>query len=410
MFLLAAMIGQGQGAVIPNPGYRATEYLAGEDFDAFSMLDTNTALLYNGVGATPGIEVRDLSTGTMQILLEQPSGICDGATRADDFLTGSFIKQDPTAPNTYWVGFVANWGVDGWIYQVTANQTGDNWTSTWNQVALLPGNYDMTFSVNSLLLASANIDGTGNKIVAVDTSGANDHTVVAEVGGYSAGVDVNAAGDAYYATYPSDESDERLLRFASSDIDDAVAVGGSPCSPTVLCNLTLDGVDFGGNGLAVDAADHVLVAGNPNGHIALWDEATQSLSTVAVSSDWLGNIETVGDFTNGGAAYVTAWGQGITKITKLIPGDANGDGTVDSSDATILAGNWQSTANVGWAEGDFNGDGAVDSSDATILAGNWQASLNTANTVPEPSSLALLVTLAILGFATARRRKTSQDK
>ncbi|MGD9127521.1 MAG: dockerin type I domain-containing protein, partial [Planctomycetia bacterium] len=74
-------------------------------------------------------------------------------------------------------------------------------------------------------------------------------------------------------------------------------------------------------------------------------------------------------------------------LAEDLPGDANRDGVVNASDATILAGNWQAT-NASWEMGDFNGDGIVNASDATILAGNWQASTNTA--VPEPSTIVLL--------------------
>ncbi|MGD9126937.1 MAG: acetylxylan esterase [Planctomycetia bacterium] len=72
-----------------------------------------------------------------------------------------------------------------------------------------------------------------------------------------------------------------------------------------------------------------------------------------------------------------------------VPGDANQDGVVDASDATILAGNWQAHSAT-WAMGDFNGDGVVNASDATILAGNWQYGTS-ANTVPEPSTILLLL-------------------
>ena len=86
----------------------------------------------------------------------------------------------------------------------------------------------------------------------------------------------------------------------------------------------------------------------------------------------------------------------ITPIEPDIAGDANGDGKVDGSDVTILAGNWQKGVNDGltatWEEGDFNGDGKVDGSDVTILAGNWQYGVTAAAaSVPEPSTIALLL-------------------
>ena len=82
-----------------------------------------------------------------------------------------------------------------------------------------------------------------------------------------------------------------------------------------------------------------------------------------------------------------------------IPGDANGDGIVDGSDVTILAGNWQYGVIGGGATremGDFNGDGRVDGSDVTILAGNWQYGVTaTTASIPEPSTLIILFTLVV---------------
>ena len=103
----------------------------------------------------------------------------------------------------------------------------------------------------------------------------------------------------------------------------------------------------------------------------------------------------------------------VTDNSALLPGDANGDGKVDGSDVTILAGNWQ--AGVGdpnpetitWEMGDFNGDGQVDGSDVTILAGNWQAGVNPESAaVPEPSTVALLIAFfASLAMGRVVRRK-----
>ena len=88
--------------------------------------------------------------------------------------------------------------------------------------------------------------------------------------------------------------------------------------------------------------------------------------------------------------------------TSKIPGDANNDGRVDGSDVTILAGNWQAgvgdpnTSQITWEMGDFNGDGQIDGSDVTILAGNWQYGVDaTTASVPEPTSLVILISLAL---------------
>ena len=89
----------------------------------------------------------------------------------------------------------------------------------------------------------------------------------------------------------------------------------------------------------------------------------------------------------------------ITLRSIFLPGDANGDGRVDGSDVTILAGNWQLLDGATWEMGDFNGDGRVDGSDVTILAGNWQAGVDstaTAAAVPEPTTWVLLLSAVML--------------
>ena len=92
-------------------------------------------------------------------------------------------------------------------------------------------------------------------------------------------------------------------------------------------------------------------------------------------------------------------------MSGLLPGDANGNGTVDGSDATILANYWQhgvgmTTPDATWSMGDFNGDHVVDGSDATLLASYWQCSTSggAPTAVPEPTAvvLALFGGLALL--------------
>jgi hypothetical protein len=48
-----------------------------------------------------------------------------------------------------------------------------------------------------------------------------------------------------------------------------------------------------------------------------------------------------------------------------IPGDLNGDGTVNSNDLAILLNGW------GTAAGDLNGDGTTDATDMSLLLGGW---------------------------------------
>ena len=60
------------------------------------------------------------------------------------------------------------------------------------------------------------------------------------------------------------------------------------------------------------------------------------------------------------------------RLTPMLPGDANGDSSVDGSDLGIVLSHYNTTAPlsyVGWTDGDFNGDGSVDGSDLGIVLG-----------------------------------------
>ena len=116
-----------------------------------------------------------------------------------------------------------------------------------------------------------------------------------------------------------------------------------------------------------------------------------------------------GLFLDGSLASVIASGENWVEVMvpegtwecrydTAVPGDANRDGVVDGSDATIMAQNWQygvgDDQTADWSMGDFNYDGAVDGSDATILAQNWQYGILPV-AVPEPGCVALILTLLL---------------
>ena len=91
-------------------------------------------------------------------------------------------------------------------------------------------------------------------------------------------------------------------------------------------------------------------------------------------------------------------------VSLAIPGDANGDGQVNKTDAAALAGHWGQPGT--WVDGDFNGDGVVNEVDASILAANWRYGPSEA-VVPEPACCMLLFSsLVVLAL---RRRHGGAD-
>ncbi|MCX7429271.1 MAG: hypothetical protein NTW96_27055 [Planctomycetia bacterium] len=85
-----------------------------------------------------------------------------------------------------------------------------------------------------------------------------------------------------------------------------------------------------------------------------------------------------------------------------LAGDANNDGYVDDTDASILGAHWMSTG-AHWTDGDFNRDHVVSDADAAILAAHWTGPPTEDASVPEPTALTLLLG-GLLSLLTARRR------
>ena len=84
-------------------------------------------------------------------------------------------------------------------------------------------------------------------------------------------------------------------------------------------------------------------------------------------------------------------------IYAALPGDANGDKSVDVSDFNIWNAN-KFTSTDDWTKGDFNHDGFVDVTDFNVWNANKFTSFSP-NVVPEPSAFAQLFAIFLAGLA-----------
>lgn len=73
----------------------------------------------------------------------------------------------------------------------------------------------------------------------------------------------------------------------------------------------------------------------------------------------------------------------------FLPGDTNGDGTVNFADLTAVAQNYGGSAKT-YAQGDFNGDGRVDFADLVMVSQNYGASMTSGAGIAASSPVAAL--------------------
>jgi hypothetical protein len=91
------------------------------------------------------------------------------------------------------------------------------------------------------------------------------------------------------------------------------------------------------------------------------------------------------------------------------PGDANGDGTVDVNDLSVVLTNYDKSG-MSWSQGDFDGNGTVDINDLSKVLTNYDKMAGSSvgvRAVPEPA-IGLLLAVGGLLAAVAGARKTRQ--
>ena len=107
------------------------------------------------------------------------------------------------------------------------------------------------------------------------------------------------------------------------------------------------------------------------------------------------------------------WLTDSTNLTPALLGDANLDNIVDDTDLNAVINHFGMTGQT-WYTADFTGDGIVDDNDLNTVINHYGESriadgASSATCVPEPSSLALLATLATVGCGWTLRRRVGRS-
>jgi uncharacterized lipoprotein YddW (UPF0748 family) len=202
--------------------------------------------------------------------------------------------------------------------------------------------------------------------------------------------------------------------YACQNLDETFDAGET-CTLTVAVGRRQDHDDLGwsetGWKISLNYADDGTEVASLSGVIAPGSGGfltNRSLVYEVQEADWGREIQ----IRLGGATAGSTAGYDNVRLSiawePLLPGDANDDGVVDATDASIVASHWLQSGVRG--DGDFNMDGVVDDKDAAILAAHWGQASEGGPSVPEPNAIVLagvgaLVWLVRWWFFVGRERR-----
>ncbi len=254
MFMAGSVLAASSSVTPTKPGYTANDILTGYAFGGFDV---------------SGSQVVGWANSSLKVLAKDGSSETDLGTPDYSGTTyyNSFVRLDPSG-NSVWVGFTMGDNSDDRIYQV------DLTTKTWTQKATLASNFDLEFSGGNPYVSGTNSTSWGDPsgIWLLDTSGNNNHDLIASVGGSSAGLAFDSSGNLYNATYDGYGDPSVLLKYTSAQVSGAI--GGTSLARADAAKLS--DTPAGAYDTTCDADGNVLfnINGSSTGHsnfTAIWN-------------------------------------------------------------------------------------------------------------------------------------------
>lgn len=280
----------GQTYMVPEGGYRVADFLS--EYSLIGAFDIKGDRVYIQDGDS--IHVVDAGTGEELATYGEPADYT--VTNYASFLTVSPDEK------SIWAGYTSDGNADDRIYCI------DMESGTWSLKARFPGNYDLNFWKDSILVSGLNSAtwGDPNGIFVLDTSGLNQHSLIINVGGNSAGMALDTSNNLYYGTsYSMDPNG--IYRFNLVDLEAVIESPGS--DPLQMADgVKLTDVPAGVSDCEIDGGFNLVFAINLFGSpkvLAMFNGAFDGgdgylFDTLAVASgewDWLGSVKSMGDFT-----------------------------------------------------------------------------------------------------------------
>ncbi len=297
--LYAASMQAQDSYVSAGNGYVAEDVLI--DYDVFSTFDIRGNLIYGNEGDT--IRVMDMATGDELATYAKP----DSYNAFPSFVT---VNENGTE---IWAGYTVTGNTDDRIYRIETS------SGVWHHEATLSGNFDLEI-FDGHLIADGAVYGDANKIYLLDTTGNDNHHVLIETGGNSAGFAIAPNGNLFYGTSFSDNN--QLVRFAGDEllnvIEDTLSEPLQFGQSTILTSLPAGAYDTD-----IDQAGNVVFTFNDYNSdkvLAIFNSASSTYDTLATASgdyDWFTMVKTTGNIkepgeTNG--AFVLSYARPIVKV------------------------------------------------------------------------------------------------
>jgi hypothetical protein len=275
----------GQSWLSPQNGFRVAEFFpAYASVSAFEILDH---ALFISLGDT--ICMLDLQSGEELRRYVVPGDYAEKKYP-------SFLVSGPGG-NALWAGYTSIGNTDDRIYRV------DLESGEWQMQARFPGNYDLLFWKDSILVSGLNSASWGdpNGIFVLDTSGLDRHRMLIFTGGNSAGMALDKHQNLLFGTSYS-AGQNAIYRWDSSRVAGMLAAPGDTLEIADAVRLT--DVPAGVADCHVDDAGHLVFNMNQFGSdkvLARWNGIPGEgyhLDTLALAGgeyDWLGTLRTMGD-------------------------------------------------------------------------------------------------------------------
>ncbi|MBN2613833.1 MAG: DUF4465 domain-containing protein [Bacteroidales bacterium] len=301
-----------QSYLTPSEGFKAVDILP--DYSAFSAFDIHDSLMYANDGDT--IRCLNMKNGQEINKYGKPAGYASWP---------SFVTMSPDGTEI-WAGYTNSGNTDDRIYSINVV------TGVWDLQAHLSGNFDLEFLNDSILVSGLNSSDWEDptSIFLLDTTGADNHRKIIEMGGSSAGLATDSKGNVYYGTYFYFSPDPNAIyRWDSASVANIIKNEGDTLKLDDAVKLT--DLPNGAYDCEVDAAGNLLFNANSFSSdkvLATWNGTSgdgYNFDTLAIATDgmdWLTMIKSYGnvlDYNEGNGVYVLSWARPVAKVQRSAP-------------------------------------------------------------------------------------------